>query len=600
MPAFCEINEKGTRIDVYFKYDPVLVPEVKKIPGSKFVPRDKGGPFWTIPLDMACAEKLREIWGNDLQLGDAVRAWGKQARQQQDNLGKLAMADDATLVNLPRVLPALNEFLRPYQKADVAFMATTSVGNFNQPGLGKTVETIGAIFEGGLDDGPQLVVAPLTSLETVWEYEFRRWTDFPVVLLSGAHKLTSREEQALINAALGGGRFVLVTTAAQVRRGLPGDIDRKVKWKTFTVDEFHKTGATNISGDPNQGTQFGRKIRDIQRERTFFLSGTPMGGKPIKLWGVLNHMKPDVFTSKWRWAELWLEIDEVDGGSSGMHKTIGGLLRNKEDEFYPAHAQYFVRRLKKEVLPQLPDKQYVDVWCDMLPAQAKQYAAMERDAELRIENERLQARGILAEYTRLKQFANAECVIQRGSKDQAFLIPKASGKFEYLLDRLDERGIRPSKSRDGLVPEGDEVAIVASQSEQYVSWLTDQLNAKGIKAEKITGSVDARERAELVRRFQSADPSSPRVIVMTTTAGGVAITVDRADSVHLMDETWNPDDQEQLEDRVHRISRIHQVTCYYYRSKGTIEELINNTAHGKRMTNEQLLDIQRQVHKRSQ
>jgi len=280
-----------------------------------------------------------------------------------------------------------------------------------------------------------------------------------------------------------------------------------------------------------------------------------------------------------------LEIDD-----DGYGKKIGDLLRNRVDEFYPAHAQYFVRRLKSEVLPQLPPKQYVEVWCNMLPSQRRQYMEMERDAEVRIEGERLDARGILAEYTRLKQFANAECRIEGRT-----LIPVKSGKFEYLVEKLDELGIRPSKG--GLEPEGDDVAVVASQSEQYVSWLCDALNEYGIKAEKITGKVSGKKRADLVRMFQNPQPGGYRVLVMTTTAGGVSITLDRADSVHIMDETWDPDDQEQVEDRVHRISRIHQVTCYYYRSKGTVEERIWQTAAHKKMTNTQILDLQRVQHK---
>lgn len=566
------------------------------IPGRKFVPKDKGGPHWTVPLDITCAEKLRSIFGNGLVLGDAVRAWGQEARANSRNLTKLATSDTAELEVLPEVLPELNDFMRPYQRADVAFMAETSVGNFNQPGLGKTIEVLGAIFEAELDDGPQLVIAPKTSLETVWEYEFTKWTNLPVVLLSGEHELSTRERVALVNAAMQGGSFVLVTTAAQVRKGLPGDICTKAKWKTLTIDEFHKTGATNVSGDPSQGTQFGKKLRQIRRERIWFVSGTPMGGKPIKLWGVLNHMKPDIFTSKWRWAENWLEIDD-----DGYGKTIGNLLSNKVDDFYPAHAQYFVRRLKKEVLPQLPDKQYVNVWCDMLPGQAKQYMRMERDAEVRIEDQRLVAKGILAEFTRLKQFSNAECDIQEvGLKDDGTpkyrLIPKRSGKLEYLIERLDELGIRPNKP--GLPPEGDAVAVVASQSEEFVSWIHEQLNSMGIPAEKITGKVSGKARADLVRRFQSGE-NSPRVVIMTTTAGGVAITLDRADTVHIMDETFDPDDQEQLEDRIHRISRIHQVTCYYYRSKNSIEERIWNITRGKKLTNDQLLDLQRQLYKES-
>lgn len=587
--SFCELSENGKRIEVYFRYSPDAVIAIKTVPGYKFVPKEKGGPHWTIPKDMISAHKLREAFGDGLQLGDQVTQWAKVEVVQTRNLATLATADDAKLVRLPKVLPELAEWLRPFQRADVAFMAQTSVMNSNEQGLGKTVEAIGAVFEAGLDDGPQLVVAPLTSLETVWKYELDTWVGDPVFILSGEQtpdwsaikKLLKKKEP-----------FWFITTAAQVRRGLPETV-AKVQWRTFIVDEFHKTGLTNVSGDPSKGTQFGRAVRTIPRERIYLVSGTPIGGKPIKLWGALNHMKPEVFTSKWRWAEQWLHVSTNPYG----FKEIGGLRPDTINDFYPAHAQFIVRRLKSEVLSQLPAKQYINVWCDMLPAQARQYSQMDDLAELRIEEERLSATGILAEYTRLKQFAAGErsivktTKIKKGEPVEHIDLPiKFSNKLAPLIQRLNEAGIDPE------FPEGDSVAVVASQSKVFIKWIAEQLNKQGIKTELITGDTKAKDRASIVKRFQSGE-NSPRVVAVTTTAGGVAITLDRADTVHILDETWDPDDQQQLEDRIHRISRIHQVMCYYYRSKGTIEEAIYEVNVGKATTTTNIMDIRRQMFK---
>jgi SNF2 family DNA or RNA helicase len=115
----------------------------------------------------------------------------------------------------------------------------------------------------------------------------------------------------------------------------------------------------------------------------------------------------------------------------------------------------------------------------------------------------------------------------------------------------------------------------------------------------ITGDTKQSERTRIVERFQRGE-NPPRVLVITTTAGGVAITLDRAESVHIMDETWDPDDQSQLEDRVHRISRIHQVTVYKYRSLGTIEELIHKRVGDKQLTNETIMDVRRQMFRRGE
>jgi SNF2 family DNA or RNA helicase len=85
-----------------------------------------------------------------------------------------------------------------------------------------------------------------------------------------------------------------------------------------------------------------------------------------------------------------------------------------------------------------------------------------------------------------------------------------------------------------------------------------------------------------------------RVLVMTTTAGGTAITLDRASTVIFLDETWNPDDQEQGEDRTHRASRIHQVMIYRIKTKNTVEEYIEKVLAMKDDINKAILDLRRQ------
>lgn len=613
--VFCELSEDHKRIEVFFKFSHDDVAAIKRVPGKRYVGPDKGGPYWSIPADFQAARKLREEFGERLVLGDAVTVWGQQARASQRNLDVLATADDAELPNVKRKNPELHEYLKPYQRADAAFMAAGAPLNANEPGLGKTVEMIAAMIENDWEQGPNLIVAPATSLETVWEAELTRWMpdDFEIFLLSGDYKLTKEDQEDLVAMFVEGRPLALVTTAAQVRKGLPRGIEMGLdmedesvpppkprEWNYLIVDEFHKTGATNVNGDPTKGTQFGRALRSIPRKGTGFVSGTPTGGRPIRLWGVLNHAKPEVFTSKWRWAELWLEIETTEwrdrNGVQTAKKITNNLLPDRIDAFYPEHAQYIVRRLKKDVAPWLPEKHRIDVLCDFTPKQLKQYEAMERDAELRIDGERLSASGKLAEFTRLKQFANAECKLVDGR-----VVPVKSNKFEALLERLDERGIRPvTKNNSGVDPEGDQQAIVASQSKEMIWYLDDALRKAGIPCYMITGDTKQKERAEITRAFQNPDdPTAPRVVLITTTAGGTAITLDRADSVHIMDETWDPDDQTQVEDRAHRISRNHQVDVYYYRTKGSIDDVIRVTVEGKEYTGTMVMDTLREAHKKA-
>lgn len=608
MTVKAELNEAGDRIEVRFAYDQRLVMAMREVPGAKFIPPPKGGPYFRLPLDLTSARRLREAFGDDLELGRRLKTWGKETTAEERNLRSLALADDAELARLPEVLPKLHKFVatRPYQLADIAFMAQANCINANEPGLGKTVELIGSVFEAGLEEGSKLIVAPKTSLEVVWQYELERWQDQPVLLTSGDDSPYKRQvimEEAW-DLASEDKPFWLVVNPAMVRLrrdtsaepiatdGEDGkpiyplvpayDAMFDIIWDVGCLDEYHKTGLTNPS------TMLAQAVKKLDVGRRYLLSGTPMGGKPLKLWGGLNYLAPKRFTSKWRWYNEWLEIEENEAGYKSVHNVKAG----REDDFYEHLAPYLLRRTKSEVLPQLPPKQHVEIWCDMTPPQKKQYTRMAQDAEIKIADENLSVTSILAEYMRLKQFADARCKVSQSPRGRLEVKPTVeSGKLPHVLALLEERGIT---AKD---PEGDEQVVIASQFSAVVDmvhkWLVDQ----GIPADKITGATKSkgktgtRTRADIVRDFQAE--GGPRVIVMSTTAGGVSITLDRASTVIILDETWDPDDQTQLEDRVHRGSRIHQVTCYYLRSKDSIEEYIKEVTFDKGEVNKLILDLRR-------
>jgi SNF2 family DNA or RNA helicase len=585
MRAFAELSPKQDRIDVRFPYDAATKDAVKAL-GGRFVPKDKGGPLWRLPLTMTTGRRLREIFGRDLELGIGLLAWGRDQRDKERNLGAMARADDWPVADmrLAKDHPALAAYLRPYQRADVAMMATTNVLNGNQMGLGKTVEVIAAWIEAGHIKGQHLVIAPKTSLDGVWRVEVEKWLPgVPVFTWSGDIKPKDRvtlqaEMKRLADAGL---PFVLVTTPTAIRMGLPVVVK---EWSTVTVDEFHKAGLTNASGDPSKGSKFAQAMRGLKASLKYALSGTPMGGKPIKLWGVLHWLEPNEYTSKWRWAGDWLEVTTNDWGA----KEIGGLQPGREDDFYKAHAKHMVRRLKHEVMPQLPRKIYQNIWVAMSPAQAKAYEKFAADAEIRIEEERLSANGQLAEYARLKQFANARCRLERKPNGELLVLPtEDSPKLEALWEKLDEQGIRPGE--DAVK---GELALVGSESERFVAMIAGWLKGKGLVVEVISGKTKQEDRTRIQAMCRDA-ATRPQVIVMTTTAGGMSINLQEANSVHVMDETWNPDDQLQLEDRADRGSRTTPLQVIYYRTKGTVQEAIYELTQDKAAVNVKILDALR-------
>lgn len=590
MDAFAELTEAGDRCAIHFRYSTEHVAVMNRLKplGARFFGPDKGGPLWTIPLDLVVMRRLREEFGDGLQLGSALTAWGRQEVKKEMTLQSLSIVDDVPLkeLKLKTKLPKLAKWFRAYQRADVKFMATTSCLNLLEPRLGKTTEVIGALFEADLENGPHLVVAPKSTLDSIWRMEIERWTDHAVVTFSG--DLSQREkidaENTVERCLKEDKPFWFVTTAHMIRLG---NFPQLKMWNSFTIDEFHKTGL------PVSTNAFPKAARKIKALRKYALSGTPMGGKPIKLWGALHWLFPEKYTSKWQWAYQWLVIKNVWGD----HKEIGNIIKGREDAFYQALAPHAVRRLRSEVLPQLPETQWIDVWCEMTPEQAIQYQTFANAAEVRIDEYHLSATSILAEYTRLKQFANHMCSVEilnvdeeTGHVDMKVKATEESGKIPYLMQNLAERGIDPED------PEGDDQAIVASQFRETAEMIYSYLKKAGIGCEIISGKVSQKERNRIMADFQAG---KVRVAVLVTAAAGVGITLNRATDVHVLDETWNPDDQTQVTDRAVDTTRHHQVTALVYRSRGTIEEYIKKVNDEKFEVNKNVLDLRRQMLKLS-
>lgn len=633
-PVIAELMDGEERVAVAFLYSPPRVKAIKNVSSREFFDKGKAAkqgidqPFWRVKADLTTMRRLREEFGDELALGDRLRAWGKEEVEKERNLTNLSEADDAELtIECDKLFGG--EGFRPYQRADTKFMATANVLNANQPGAGKTSEVIAALIEAGFTEGRHLVFAPVTSLRNVWEKEvttmYRELELEAPTVLTGDTPEERREaiaEAKLINDE--GGAFWLILNPAMARtknvttldgeevpkgsfdKLAPQDKARLEKaealvcpdlelmdWTSITIDEFHLMGLSNPSTAGYKGVN--RIAEGTSPERRYALSGTPMGGKPIKLWGALHFLNPNEFTSRWNWARHWLVIK-----NNGYGSDIEGIMPGREVDFYEHLKPYLVRRTKREALPGLPPKQIIDVWCDMTPKQLGQYVQFATEAEWRIddaeESGRLTATNILAEYTRLKQFAMAYCDVKFGKlkKDgerELLVSPtRDSGKLPQLMEKLAEEGVTD--------PELDNCAVIASQFKGVVAMVTNYLNENGIKAEAISGDTKMKDRTRIVKEFQEGGDDAPRVVVLNTMAGGTAITLDRADSVHILDETWVPDNQEQVEDRVHRASRMdHQVRIYYYRTNNSIEEYIQKLVADKQMNNKTILDLRRRMQK---
>lgn len=598
------------RIRCWFPYSSEAVLKAHQISGCKFDGATKQ-PFpnsWTFPLDVDTCHLLRKQYGSDLKIGPKLAKWYKVEYREVSLLTKLAEAEDAELKVLPVVLPDLYEFIaaRPYQKADIAFMAyNQNPANFSQPGLGKTVETIASVFESKMDDGPQLVVAPVSSLSVVWQYELERWQPYPVLvarqdpgqrleLMMEAQEMYEEGDAfwLLINPAMVRYRRVTVGDSRLLVPTYPELFD--IQWKHKIIDEFHKAGLGNTETLTHQA------MVDLKADKAIGISGTPMGGKAIKMYGVLHYLNPKEFSSKWQFANRWLSVTDSVGRDGQVYgKKIEDVREDRYEEFTKMLARHAVRRTKEEVVPELPPKMQIRIWAELEGEQLRQYKEFERRAAVVISEDEVSATSILAEFVRLKQFADASQVVTfkkikrraTGEVEEVLNLKPVMGdscKLSHVERILNELGIDPTEMA------GEEQVVICSQFSSVVDMVHGWLLSHDYPAAKFTGATSADDRTLLVRQFQ--DPEHPlRILVMTTTAGGVSITLDNANTMIVLDETWVPDDQEQVADRLHRASRIHQVTIYTISTKDSIEEYIRDTNIDKQNINDMALAIRKRL-----
>lgn len=567
---------------------------------------------WTFPLDLSTCRALRAQFGDTLKVSRSLNQWAKTEMLRTAHTGQLALADDAILKNVPdyaRVLDKATQ-TRTYQRVAAAWGSAT--GSFllaDQQGLGKTIETLATIIETSAPAARRsgqpawhLILSPSVAVESVWTAEVRRWlahSASEALPLTGS--LAERQETLSTYRPGVGIEHVFVVTNIESGRIKPvyTDADRKKPkylaenawlpalhsrvWDTLVVDECQRA-LIRTSGKPTQ-TRAGFALLSKNSERRIALSGTPMRGKPEQLWGTLNWLRPDVYTSYWNWVKRYFNL--TSNGFSNY--LLNGFLPGGEDRLAEDLREIMLRRTKAEVLPELPPKEYAGtlldpddpespcgIWLDQRPAQRRQLEEFERDGLIDFGDEgEIIANGTLPEYTRRKQLANALHALKDGR-----LVPTLdSPKYEWLLNFLREL--------DG------EPVVVASQFTAFIDVVAAGLREEGYTVAVLTGKTTMKQRAKMVEAFQNG--TGAQVFLLNTRAGGVALTLDRADYLVILDETTVPDDQEQVEDRIHRTSRIHNVTIYYLRTSGTLDEEVAWVSAARLSVQQYLLDGARGV-----
>ncbi|MFO0429351.1 MAG: DEAD/DEAH box helicase [Planctomyces sp.] len=438
--------------------------------------------------------------------------------------------------------------LRGYQQEGLAWMKFLNDFNFggclaDDMGLGKTVQFLAMLLR-RLEDcpnaPPSLVVVP-RSLMFNWVSECSRFAPMLRVLeYTGLERANQRLEFSKFN--------LILTTYGTVRRDIA--VLKEVDFDYIVLDE-----AQTIK---NPTSQIARASRLLKSRSRLALSGTPIENNAGDLWSIFEFLNPGMLG---RSSAFRTHIADPDSREA-RHLVSKGLR------------PFILRRTKKQVAAELPDRLEETIFCDMEEDQRRLYDELRlhyRDSLLGLVKQQGIARSkmhVLEALLRLRQAACHPALLNRGDQQETY------AKLEFLIPHLQE-----------LVAEGHK-ALVFSQFTSMLSIVREHLDKAEISYEYLDGKT--RDRKVRVNRFQD-DPDC-RVFLISLKAGGLGLNLTAADYVFLLDPWWNPAVEAQAIDRAHRVGQNRTVFAYRLICRDTVEEKIAELQKQKRELADAILD----------
>jgi hypothetical protein len=432
--------------------------------------------------------------------------------------------------------PGLRSRLRPYQSAGVAWLWSrylVRVGALlaDDMGLGKTHQVMGllCLLAERDPDARTLVVCPRGVLEH-WHTLLGRFApDLSVHLYHGPTR-------SLAGLDRGG---VVLTTYDILFRSIDDLLEHT--WAVTVFDEAQRI--------KNPRTKAARAARKVPADFRIALTGTPLENRLLELWSVVDLIVP---------------------GYLGSEREFRAIHRD------PSHHQLHVlrqrlgvltlRRVKEQVLADLPDKMEDLRYCHLLPAQEALYRSIHAQYSQQIvellkdESEEIPYMHIFALLTRLKQVCDHPALVTEGGTKAS-----ESAKTEIFDEILDE------------AIDGGLQVVVFSQYVKMIELLSQHLDRRKTPHLVLTG--ETRDRGRIIRRFNSEQHE--RVLLASLLAGGVGIDLTGASVVLHYDRWWNPAKENQATDRVHRIGQRRFVQVFKLITRDTIEERIDELIRAK-------------------
>jgi len=486
----------------------------------------------------------------------------KQIQEEQKKVDEVKLLEIKNKKKSDLVIPGFKGELYDYQKIGVEFLLLNKGRGmlFDQPGLGKSSQSLGYIVAAGRKKS--LVICP-ASVKPSWKKEIEKWTKLKSIILDSKTdidvKVLSKYDVFIINydslkTFFDVGTIQKLTSTGKIKKTKVFKL--KDLFNVFSFDCLIADEAQMIKELSAGRTRMTRILSD-KVESVILLSGTPIMNRPKELFSMLN------IIDKKTWGNFMDYTKRYCDGHYGQWGWECDGASNL-DELRSRISPYFLRRLKKDVATELPPKRFIDIPVELEYEQKIAYNKAERN---------------LVEFLR-KYKGKTDEEIQKSMQAEKLVLlnslryTTSMGKIEAARDII-----------NNLI-ENDEKVLVFSVYNEPLEILYKEFKKGSVM---ITGKTPQSERGEAVEKFQN--DKNIKVFFGGTKSAGTGITLTAAANVIFLDFSWVPADHEQALDRVHRWGqKADEITCYQLYADKTVDEKMKTLLETKKFIADTVID----------
>ena len=445
--------------------------------------------------------------------------------------------------------------LREYQKRGVSWIQFLEKLGLNgcladDMGLGKTVQVIARlVLEKDSSETvlPTLLIAP-TSVVGNWRKEIEKFAPhLKVMVHHGGNRIKDKKElkKALENYD------ILITSFTLARKDMI--LFSNLSWQRIVLDE-----AQNIKNPKAAQT---KAILQFPAKHRLALTGTPVENRLLDLWSIFNFLNPGYLGKPSQFRKSF-EVPIQKENSQSQSMILKKLVQ-----------PFILRRVKtdKDIIKDLPDKVEHKQYCNLTKEQASLYEAIVKDVMEQLEEEEtegIKRKGlILSTLMKLKQVCNHP---RQFLQDGSDFTPERSHKLERLGEMIEE-----------VIAEGESLLIFTQFTE--IGSALQQYFKKSLyyNTYYLHGGTAPKKREQMIEEFQHPE-TEPSAFILSLKAGGVGITLTKANHVFHFDRWWNPAVENQATDRAFRIGQKKNVFVHKFVTLGTLEERIDQMIEDKK------------------